>query len=522
MNKIDNSWYQRPKNIIESLSVGGIIIRSYKEKLTVALVREEPFTSYILPKGGMKANETFEGAARREILEEAGLSQLILLKELGVQERLNFAKTSWKVIHYYLFLTEQEQGIPTDNKHAYVCEWFSLDDLPSFFWQEQKVFIEEKKEEIVSLVKTYINDRNLIKKVKQENYQEQQLFEVTRTISSALDLGTILHNILSLSIDLVSADEGALGMIIPNTKRMTSPYLFNATEKITELRSLPKGEELAWMIIESGKPIMLQKYQSPESMEFTILKGKEIQEIDSIAQGLYELNICGLLGAPITAGDVPLGALLLYSYSHKNVFTERSLDIIDAVGRQAGVAIINARLYEEIQEFAISDPLMGIYNRRYLYDIGSRELERIQRYRHALSLIMFDLDLFKHVNDTYGHAAGDMVLQRVCNACLEILRQSDTLCRFGGEEFVVLMPETSLESAVKVAERMRQAFAGLALIWEDITFHITVSFGVACLNNKTEKSTGDMHDFDALIQSADEALYLSKTNGRNRVTASEK
>lgn len=118
-------------------------------RVLVALVRERRYRSYFLPKGSVEHGESLEMAARREIVEEAGLVDLELLADLGVQERLNYRKDAWKTIHYFLFLTRQQQGRPTDRDHGYVCEWFDLNGLPELFWPEQQYLLEDNRDLIL-------------------------------------------------------------------------------------------------------------------------------------------------------------------------------------------------------------------------------------------------------------------------------------------------------------------------------------------------------------------------------------
>lgn len=156
---IDQSWYSQPDKTKISLSAGGVVARLAGNKVLVALVREDKFQDYILPKGCVEPGESIEEAARREILEEAGLDNLILLCKLGVQERWNFKKTSWKIIHYFLFTTNIIEGKPVDVKHDYTCEWFFIDSLPPMFWLEQQKLLEANRDKIIDhiLIQPYLS-----------------------------------------------------------------------------------------------------------------------------------------------------------------------------------------------------------------------------------------------------------------------------------------------------------------------------------------------------------------------------
>jgi 8-oxo-dGTP pyrophosphatase MutT (NUDIX family) len=148
---IDETWYRRPPDVPLSISAGGVIVRKEGDRLFVALVREGGLTDYILPKGSAEPEEDLQTAARREIAEEAGLNNLTFLGELGVRERLNSAKHLWKKTTYFLYYTTQREGVPTDQRHTYRCEWFPIDQLPPMFWPEQKELIEASRSKISSL-----------------------------------------------------------------------------------------------------------------------------------------------------------------------------------------------------------------------------------------------------------------------------------------------------------------------------------------------------------------------------------
>ncbi|MBF0320339.1 MAG: diguanylate cyclase [Nitrospirae bacterium] len=168
----------------------------------------------------------------------------------------------------------------------------------------------------------------------------------------------------------------------------------------------------------------------------------------------------------------------------------------------------------KLHEMNIKDGLTGIYNRRYLESRLKDEFDRHKRYCHALSIIMFDIDHFKAINDSYGHQYGDIILKKVSSTALNTLRANDMLARYGGEEFCCILPETTISNAMMVAERIRKnvesqenKFSGIS---GDITAKVTISLGVSELCELT-----DTHE--KLLKKADDALYAAKHTGRNKV-----
>ena len=151
--KIDESWYKRFPGLPEHVSGGGVVVRLENGRVYVALTREEDYVEYVLPKGHVEEGENLKQAARREIEEETGLTNLNFLGKLDVRARLNFVKTSWKKTHYFLFSTDQVEATPTDSKHHQGITWFPIDELPSIFWPEQKELIKTNRDKIVELLK---------------------------------------------------------------------------------------------------------------------------------------------------------------------------------------------------------------------------------------------------------------------------------------------------------------------------------------------------------------------------------
>jgi two-component system cell cycle response regulator len=170
---------------------------------------------------------------------------------------------------------------------------------------------------------------------------------------------------------------------------------------------------------------------------------------------------------------------------------------------------------ELLKELANVDGLTGVYNNRFFQNALDKELSRSLRSKSCLSLVLIDIDKFKHFNDTYGHLVGDYVLTEFSQLMGPNLRKYDTLARYGGEEFIVILPDTSEENAVLVAEKLRSAIEAKVFGQVGEVYHVTASFGVSCMTPNPEQEIGKTD----LIKMADEALYEAKNQGRNRVVA---
>lgn len=168
---------------------------------------------------------------------------------------------------------------------------------------------------------------------------------------------------------------------------------------------------------------------------------------------------------------------------------------------------------DELRKLATTDPLTGAFNRRCFRNMAAEEISRSRRHNRPLTVLMLDIDHFKKINDTYGHAGGDEALQRVVAAISRLMRLNDVLGRFGGEEFALLLPETGIAGAMKLAERIRLAIASMIVTWEDRSFQFTVSIGAARYE--------DGQDIDVALNAADQALYRAKTSGRNRTISAD-
>lgn len=221
---------------------------------------------------------------------------------------------------------------------------------------------------------------------------------------------------------------------------------------------------------------------------------------------------CGssVLVAMMRRGGRVIGAILVRA-SRPYAYTDADRSALELLGATAAIAIDNARLFADTRRLATIDELTGVWNRRSFFENAGREFQRSQRTLRPLAVLMFDVDHFKSVNDTYGHAVGDQALRGVAERCRSQLRVIDIIGRYGGEEFAVALPETDIESAEHVAERLRVAVEKASFATARGSISLTISVGVAVYN------PNDHTTLDAVIDCADRALYIAKRSGRNCV-----
>ncbi len=241
----------------------------------------------------------------------------------------------------------------------------------------------------------------------------------------------------------------------------------------------------------------------------------EDMQTDDCSKPYIELAKQANLGAccsePIisTQGKV-LGTFTAYHTEAESSLTN-DIERLSYAANLAGIAIENRYAHEELERRAYSDYLTGLANRRYFLEQSEKELKRVLRHGGKLSILMLDIDHFKQINDSYGHEVGDTVLKILAEVCLSAIRDLDIMGRIGGEEFAILMPDTGIDHAMQVAERIRISIASTQVVTDGVEpFHFTASFGVAMLNEK-------LNHIDALLKKVDQALYQAKNEGRNRV-----
>jgi diguanylate cyclase (GGDEF)-like protein len=328
-------------------------------------------------------------------------------------------------------------------------------------------------------------------------FQDLSIFhDVAKALTSSLDLDTILATIMQKMAAYFDAPSWALIMLDESS---SDPYyavpVEREFEQVNDLR-LKTGESLAGWVIQRDEPLMLRDCRTdprldPATVHAEIPNGRTV--------------VC----VPVHTARRVLGVMQLMNVDLE-LYAQNAL-FLQAIADYAAIAIENARYVQRIQELSITDDCTQLYNQRHLFKVLDEEVHRSARFGYEFSVLFLDLDHFKAVNDQYGHLVGSKLIGLVGRALREHLRLIDAAFRYGGDEFAILLPQTSRDSGLFVARRIAHVFHNT--IWkpeEDISIQLRASIGVAAYPQDATTPTD-------IVQRADELMYRVKQSGRDNI-----
>jgi diguanylate cyclase (GGDEF)-like protein len=323
----------------------------------------------------------------------------------------------------------------------------------------------------------------------------ETLREAGLTLSSKLDFNQISALILDLLKRVIPYDIGAFMTVEGAELKMA------AIKRPADARNLigetfpVAGSRLCNMAVQRKRPLI----------------GAITSAEDILLPLRPDIDVHSFMGVPVVFRDHVTGLITLYNAGAR-AFTEEDAQVAELFASQVAIALDNSRRVELMERQAVTDELTGLYNRRAFALMGEKEVGRARRYQRPLALILFDIDHFKTVNDSHGHLIGDHVLRVLTERVTKTTRVTDIVCRYGGEEFIVLMPEAGREEALAMAERLREEISRMTVVTAGGTLSLTISLGVASLGSNSDE------DLDSLIARADRAMYQAKAAGRNTVS----
>ncbi len=340
------------------------------------------------------------------------------------------------------------------------------------------------------------------------------LFGISQTLGRALEFQEFLQTVSRIITDTLQINEFSL-LFFNQARTLLEVHQasgFHDNEKIKGMTFRP-GEGISGLVAQTGELIYVE--DTTHDPRYLHYKGEKSGDGSFVS-------------LPLLVSDVVVGVLNV-SHVQQNAFTNNDLESLKSVGSQIALAYERSRLYTRIKELSITDELTGLYNRRHFQNVLNLEWKRALRFNRPMALMMIDVDFFKKYNDTFGHLKGDEALKKLARILFEHVREVDTVARFGGEEFVILLPDTSLSDAIVVAEKLRALVERGTRNLENIAEpSITISVGVSAYpaSRSAPSPWGAGGADPAIIKSeedllneADKALYQSKDKGRNCVTS---
>jgi len=366
---------------------------------------------------------------------------------------------------------------------------------PNFFKPEHA----ERLEIFANYAATAITNAKLYSETRFRAEEMSILYEVSLAIAAGVGLEKTTQAVFRQLQKVIPIDLFFLALYEPTEKKV-SYFMYQKNGERIEIEPfyLMQKPSLTRYVAQKKETIYIADFKAEDA---------EVKEDEIIKMPGFDIR--AFLGIPLILRGEVIGVLSVQA-SHQDAYNANQIRLVETIAQQTSIAMDNAKLFERMQEMAITDSLTGLYNRRYFYMVLDNEFERAKRYQTPLSLIMIDIDHFKKVNDKFGHLVGDDVLRSMSEICMKLLRQSDNMFRYGGEEFMIILPGTKQEEAFNVAERIRIIIEEAVIKTKKGNVKTTLSIGVS--------EYGESHSEPSeFIESADRTMYEAKKAGRNCV-----
>lgn len=341
---------------------------------------------------------------------------------------------------------------------------------------------------------------NNTEKLKERFFELLILYSLNKNLNLSIQLEDLLNTTINFLKDSLRIDEFCF-MLLDNNRKVLKVWTADkATFEVAKDVTFNIGEGISGIVVQTGEPIMIQDVS--KDSRFLYYKSKLT-------------NIGSFLSIPLKLSDNRIIGVLNIHKKEINAFKTDDRIFFSIIAQNLANAIERARLYEKVQKEAMHDDLTGLFTRRYFFENCYREFSESVRFGKTFSIIIADIDHFKYFNDNYGHPAGDAILKELASILRTNVRHSDIVCRYGGEEFAILLPNTGKDGAVFTADKLRTLVeTNLAEINKSKYIgKITITAGVATYPD-------DGNTVDEIISKADKFLYIGKVRGRNTVVNS--
>jgi diguanylate cyclase (GGDEF)-like protein len=416
--------------------------------------------------------------------------------DLNIRKGLIFCPTEGNTIMVLCGTETGAESLFMDFLRALMQDWQNRLET-----EEGKIYLNQK---ILLLENELKNTENRLhatdKSLKKRVYEISNLLEISNELYSILDMEQLINSSMLILVGQLGCEKAFTLVYDAKTSRYSRHFTKGFGSEQAPL-DLELDHPLISFLLKHKRPLMVKDIEkSPDLKE--LARNLINDEIEVIAPVIYSDRLKGIIGCGVK----------LFG----NVYDRSDLQMLSILVNIFTVSISNAQMYEDMKNMSFTDPMTGLHNYRYFENRLREEINRSLRNKNSVSLIMVDIDFFKIYNDTLGHQAGDEALRMVADVLRATARADDIVCRYGGEEFVIILPGTTKDTIQPLGERIRQRVEVSKFYKEHIqpTRNITISVGAACYPD-------DCASFEELVRKADKALYRSKDNGRNRFTLYE-
>lgn len=336
-----------------------------------------------------------------------------------------------------------------------------------------------------------------LERLQRRQAELEVMYDTVRDVTSTLSFVEVLQRILDRTLLHLESEIGSILLIEPDGSLRIAVAQGLPGEVVAEARLAP-GEGISGHVASTGEPLLIENLDEDGRFQ---------------GRNRERYYTRSLISSPIKSGGAVRGVLNVNNKHSRLAFGEGDLMLIEAIAAHAAIALQNAERYEELLRRAQHDALTGLANHGHFWSVLEVEFERARRYERELSLVMVDVDRFKEFNDTHGHTGGDEALMWIARLIKERCRSSDLAARYGGDEFAVVLPETSRSGAMAFGEKIRQSVE-------------TASFGRSgsarvCVSIGASTFPADAATARELVDAADAQLYRAKSQGRNQVRSSD-
>lgn len=329
-------------------------------------------------------------------------------------------------------------------------------------------------------------------------YKFNILADIVKKANSSLDRSTVVESIMHKIEEIIKCEGWSLLLLNKEKNKLIFEASKGSIGGVLQGKEMPADVGIVGRVIKSNTPIIINDAQNSQD---------KYNNIDIN----YNFVTRSIMCIPLKSQGVTIGAIEIVNKKYNESFSQKDLELLQILSEPAAIALENCFLYEKTKELSLIDDLTQLYNSRFLNYYLEKEIERCRRTKKPISMVFFDIDGFKRINDNYGHLAGSQVISEIGLLLKSCIRKMDTAIRYGGDEFIVILPETSSNNSLILVKRIRDMLNNhIFLAKLGIKEHLTASFGIATFPSNSENK-------EELINNTDAAMYFVKERGKDGI-----